>query len=73
MLKQNFECILIGLFIDILTHYHTMSHFDALKKYSCGKHCEKKEKLIETSNFSFSHNVFYPIWHLHVFFVLNAL
>ena len=25
---------------------------------------------IVTSNFSFSHNVFYPIWHL--FFILNA-
>ena len=22
-----------------LTHYHTMPHFDALKMYSCGKHC----------------------------------
>ena len=25
-----------------LTHYHTMPHFDALKIYSCGKHCEKR-------------------------------
>ena len=33
-----------------------MPHFDALKIYSCGKQCE-------TSNFSFTHNVFYPIWH----------
>ena len=24
------------------THYHTMPHFDALKIYSCGKHCEKR-------------------------------
>ena len=31
----------------------------------------KKEKLLVTSNFSFSHNVFYPIWHL--FSILNAL
>ena len=44
-----------------LTHYHTMTHFDALKMYSCGKHCEKKEKLLVTSNFSFSYFVFYPI------------
>ena len=26
----------------ILTHYHTMPHFDALKIYSCGKHCEER-------------------------------
>ena len=25
-----------------LTHYHTVLHFDALKIYSCGKHCEKR-------------------------------
>ena len=24
----------------LLTHYHTILHFDAVKKYSCGKHCE---------------------------------
>ena len=24
-----------------LSHYHTMPHFDALKIYSCRKHCEK--------------------------------
>ena len=44
----------------LLTHYHTMPHFDALKIYSCG-----------TSNFSFSHNVFCPIWHS--FFILSAV
>ena len=53
------------------THYQTIVHFDALKINSCGKHCEKREKLLVTSNFSFSHNVFYPIWHL--FSILNAL
>ena len=52
-----------------LTHYHTMPHFNALKIYRCGKHCEKK--LLVTSNFSFSHNVFYPTEHL--FSILNAL
>ena len=31
----------------------------------------EKEKLLVTSNFSFSHNVSYPICHL--FFILNAL
>ena len=25
-----------------ITHYHTMPHFDALKIYTCGKHCEKR-------------------------------
>ena len=25
-----------------LTHYHTIPHFDALKIYSCRKHCEKR-------------------------------
>ena len=35
-------------------------HFDALKICSCGKHCEKKEQLFVTNNFSFSRNVFLP-------------
>ena len=30
-----------------------------LKIYSCGKHCDKKEKLLVTSNLSFSQNVVY--------------
>ena len=51
-----------------LTHYHTMPHFDPLKIYIYGKHCEEKEKLLVTSNFSFSHNVFYPIWHFFFHF-----
>ena len=25
-----------------LTHYHAIPHFDALKIYSCEKHCEKR-------------------------------
>ena len=25
-----------------LTYFHTMPHFDALKIYSSGKHCEKR-------------------------------
>ena len=25
-----------------LTHYHTILHFDALKIYSCGRHCNKQ-------------------------------
>ena len=33
----------------ILTHhmYHTMPHFDALKIYSYGKHCEKRRNCLE--------------------------
>ena len=30
-----------------LTHYHTMHHFDALKIFSCGKHCEKRRNCLE--------------------------
>ena len=28
----------------IKTHYHTIPHFDARNIYSCGKHCEKRNK-----------------------------
>ena len=28
----------------LLSHYHTMPHFDTLKIYSYGKHCEKRRK-----------------------------
>ena len=28
--------------LNSLTHYHTISHFDALKIYSCEKHCKKR-------------------------------
>ena len=31
---------------DALTHYQTMPHFDALKIYSCKKHCEKKRNCL---------------------------
>ena len=52
------------------THYHTMPNFDAIKTYSCQKHGEKGA-IACNKHFSFSHNVFYPVWHL--FFILNAL
>ena len=29
-----------------ITHYHTMPHFDALKIYSYGKHCEKRRNCL---------------------------
>ena len=53
-----------------LTHYHTIPPFDALKINSYRKHCEKR-KLLITSDFSFSHKIFYPIWYL--FSILNTL
>ena len=36
----------LGLCGKGLTHYHTMPHFDALKIYSCGKHCEKRRNCL---------------------------
>ena len=30
----------------VLTHYHTIPHFEALKIYSCGKHCEKRRNCL---------------------------
>ena len=32
----------VSLYGNGLTHYHTIPHFDALKIYSCGKHCEER-------------------------------
>ena len=29
-----------------LNHYHTMPHFEAIKIYSCGKHCEKRKNCL---------------------------
>ena len=29
-----------------LTHYHIMPHFDAIKIYSCRKHCEKRRNCL---------------------------
>ena len=55
-------------------HYHTMPHFDALYRYKdikLGKILWEKENLLLTSNFSFPHNIFYPIGYF--FFILNAL
>ena len=31
----------------LFTHYHTMPHFDALKIYSCRKHCDKRTNCLE--------------------------
>ena len=37
-----------------------MPHFDTIKIYSCGKHCENGE-IACYKQFLLSHNVFYPI------------
>ena len=29
-----------------LTHYHKIPQFDALKIYTCGKHCEKRRNCL---------------------------
>ena len=42
------------------TLYHTIPTFNDPKKESFWKHWGKKEKMLVTSIFSFSHNVFYP-------------
>ena len=42
-----------------LTHYHTIPHFDALKKYIAVENIVRKGETACYSNFSFSHNVFY--------------
>ena len=42
-------CIILcfrGCYDEILTYYHTMPHFDALKIYSCGKHCKKRRNCL---------------------------
>ena len=54
----------------VLTYYHTMPHFDALKIYSCGKHCEKRRNCLLQAISPFR-NVFFPRWHF--IFILNAL
>ena len=43
-----------------LTHTHTMTPFDSPGKQAPLKTLWEKEKLLVTSNLSFSHSVFYP-------------
>ena len=35
------------VFSTLLTHYHTIPHFDTLMIYSCGKHCEKRRNCLQ--------------------------
>ena len=44
---QCFEYSLFQVLLDLLTHYHTMPHFDARNIYSCGKLCEKRRNGLE--------------------------
>ena len=43
-LKASKTNLLMSLILEsrVLPHYHTIPHFDALKIYSCGKHCKKR-------------------------------
>ena len=67
----NLDHSKILLFGKELTHHHMkVLHFDPLQIYSYGKHCEKRRNCLQTSNSSFSHNVFYPIPHLFFFLML---
>ena len=45
-LWETKKCWLPEAAIGTLTHYHTMPHFDALKIYSCPKHCEKRRNCL---------------------------
>ena len=38
--------------MNLLTYYRTMPHFDALKIYSYGKHCEKRRNCLQFLLFS---------------------
>ena len=51
-----------------LTHFHTVMPFDAPGKQAFSKDWEK-EKLLITSNFSFTHSVFYPFRELLAIFI----
>ena len=47
--------VLIFYFKCTLTYYYTMPHFDALKIYSCRKHCKKRKNCLEQAIFPFAH------------------
>ena len=58
--------ILCSLILDphhqlCLTLYHTIPTFNNPKEEGFGKHYGEKEKMLVTSIFSFSHNVFYTV------------
>ena len=43
---KRFYFFLLHIHRKIFNPYHAMSHFDALKIYSCGKHCEKRRNCL---------------------------
>ena len=53
----------------LLTHSNTVTPFDAPGKQSLLKTLWEKEKLLVTSNFSFSQSVFYPSKELSAIFI----
>ena len=53
---------------DFNTLYHTNRTFNNLEKEALMKTLWEKEKILVTSIFSFSHNVFYPSQHKYQFF-----
>ena len=58
---------------DNLTLYHTIPTFNDLEEETFGKHCGEKEKMLVTSIFFFSHNVFYHPQHkFQLFFFSSA-
>ena len=54
-------CVQINAFQFQLTHSHTMTPFDVSGKEAFFENIVGKEKMLVTSIFSFSHNVFYSI------------
>ena len=53
----------------LLTHNYKVPHFDALKIYSCGKHCEKRRNCLLKAISPFP--TMFSTWHL--FLILNVL
>ena len=43
----EYASISFKLHLHSLNNYHTIPHFDALKIYSCGKHCEKRRNCLQ--------------------------
>ena len=63
MAKKSRTKLAIVFFDDIhvyLTLYHTIPTFNDPEKESFWKHFWEKEKMLVTSIFSFSQNIFYP-------------
>ena len=54
-----------------LTRDHKIPHFDALKVYSYGKHCEKRRNCLYQATSPFLTMFSNPIWY--IFFILKAL